>query len=146
MDHRSQQEMPVYAHSFEVARAALRLAASLTREEEHAIKEEYQQKGIQGCAVDFGGEYNNSVAKVVERAVVAAKRESIIADRHNEVGVVAGAAHEAMQQIASRAMGLSIGGKIGIARQDEHLTVCVFFGVGLLHLNEVTVGLGHRAL
>jgi hypothetical protein len=39
---------------------------------------------------------------------------------------------------------LNIGGKIGIAHKGEHLSVAVFFGVGLLHLDEVAVGLGHR--
>ena len=139
----SSEERP---QSFEVARAALKLSSTVSREEERKVKAEYHEAGILGCAVDFGGDYNTSISKVIERAVVAAKREGIIADRHNEVGCVAGAAHEAMQQIASRAMGLSIGGKIGIARKEEHLTVCVFFGVGLLHLNEVTVGLAHRVL
>jgi hypothetical protein len=132
--------------SFEVARAAMHLASTLSREEERMVKSEYAKLGILGCAVDFGGDFNTGISRVIERAVVAAKRESIIADKHSEVGCVAGAAHEALQQIAPRAMGLSVGGKIGIARQDEHLTVCVFFGVGLLHLNEVTVGLAHRVL
>ena len=44
----------------------------------------------------------------------------------------------------NKAMGLNIGGKIGIARQDDHLSVAIFFGIGLLHLDEVAVGLGHR--
>jgi len=34
--------------------------------------------------------------------------------------------------------------KIAIARRDEHLSVAVFVGVGLLHLDEVAIGLGHR--
>jgi hypothetical protein len=132
--------------SFEIARAALHLASTLSREEERLVKAEYHKLGILGCAVDFGGDFNTGISRVIERAVVAAKREGMIADRHNEVGCVAGATHAAMQQIAPQAMGLSIGGKIGIARQDEHLTVCVFFGVGLLHLTEVAVGLAHRVL
>jgi len=44
-----------------------------------------------------------------------------------------------------KAIGLNIGGKVGIARAGEHLSVAAFFGVGLLHLDEVAVGLGHRA-
>ncbi|MBC7336398.1 MAG: hut operon positive regulator HutP, partial [Clostridia bacterium] len=28
----------------------------------------------------------------------------------------------------------------------EHIAVAVFFGIGLLHLDEVAIGLGHRAL
>ncbi len=33
-----------------------------------------------------------------------------------------------------------------IARQDDHIAVCIFFGIGLLHLNEVAIGLGHRVI
>ncbi len=57
---------------------------------------------------------------------------------------MAGATREALSQIMNKAMGLNIGGKIGIARQDDHLSVAIFFGIGLLHLDEVAVGLGHR--
>ena len=38
------------------------------------------------------------------------------------------------------------GGKIGVARSGEHVAVAVFFTVGLVHLNEVVVGMGHRAI
>jgi hypothetical protein len=48
--------------------------------------------------------------------------------------------------IMPKAVGLNVGGKIGIARQKEHVSVAVYFGVGLLHLDEVAIGLGHRAL
>ena len=40
-----------------------------------------------------------------------------------------------------KAIGLNVGGKIGIARHGEHLVVGMFFGIGLLHLNEVAIGL-----
>jgi hypothetical protein len=40
---------------------------------------------------------------------------------------------------------LFVGGKIGIARQGDHIGVAVFIGVGLLHLDDVAIGLGHRA-
>jgi len=43
-------------------------------------------------------------------------------------------------------VGLNIGGKIGIARKDDHLVVAIFFGVGMLNLNEVAVGLSHRTI
>ena len=43
-------------------------------------------------------------------------------------------------------VGLSVGGKIGIARQDDHVAVAIFFGIGLGHLDEVAVGLAHRAV
>ena len=65
---------------------------------------------------------------------------------HAEEGGVAGAARDAMSQITQKAMGLNIGGKIAVARSGEHIAVAVFFGVGMLNLNEVAVGLGHRAV
>lgn len=132
--------------SSDVARAAIHMAISQGREEEKHSKIGYSKRGIKCCAVDFGGEYSSSIIKMVERAVVAAKREGIIEDAHKEIGGVAGACREALQQIADKAIGLSIGGKIGVARFQEHLSVCVFFGIGLLHLNEVAIGLGHRAI
>ncbi|HHX22998.1 MAG TPA: hut operon positive regulator HutP, partial [Thermoanaerobacterales bacterium] len=44
------------------------------------------------------------------------------------------------------AIGFNVGGKIGIARCGEHLSVAMFFAVGFVNLNEVVVGLGHRSL
>lgn len=132
--------------SADVARGAISMAISENREDERSVKAAYAQKGIRCCAVDFGGEYLESIVKMVERAVVAAKREGIIHDTHKHIGGVAGACHEAVQQISAKAFGLSLGGKIGIARHEDHLSVCVFFGIGLLHLNEVAIGIGHRAI
>lgn len=132
--------------SREVAKAAIRLALSSSREDEKALKEKYAVKGVQAAAVDFGGEFIASVMRIVECCVVAAKRENIIGDTHHEEGAVAGAVREAISQITSKAIGLNVGGKIGIARFDEHIAVSIFFGIGLLHLNEVAIGLGHRAI
>jgi hypothetical protein len=132
--------------SKEVAKAAIRLALSSSREDEKALKEKYAAKGVQAAAVDFGGEFLASVMRIVECCVVAAKRENIIGDTHHEEGAVAGAVREAISQITSKAIGLNVGGKIGIARFDEHIAICIFFGIGLLHLNEVAIGLGHRAI
>ena len=132
--------------SREIARAAIMLAMTATREEESAMKAELAGQEILGVAADFGGELVSSVMKIVERAVVAAKRENVISDTHHEEGAVAGAAREAVSQVAGKAMGLSVGGKIGVARRGEHVAVAVFFTIGLVHLNEVCIGLGHRAI
>ena len=132
------------AQSKTVALAALRMAMAESREEEARLKEFYLRQGVKTAAVDYGGEYIASVRKIVERAIVAAKREGVIQETHGDEGAVAGAAREALSQIMPKAMGLNIGGKIGIARQDDHLSVAVFFGIGLLHLDEVAVGMGHR--
>lgn|SRR5690554_4760257 len=134
------------ADSKRVATAALRMAMAENREEESQLKESYGRQGIHTVAVDYGGEYLTAIKRIVERAIVAAKREGVIRETHSDEGAVAGATREALSQIMAKAMGLNIGGKIGIARRDEHLSVAVFFGVGLLHLDEVAVGLGHRAV
>lgn len=132
--------------SRDVARAALTLAMTATREEEAAQKQSMAVKGIQCAASDFGGDYVTSVMKIIERAVVIAKREGVISEKAHEEGAVAGAAHDAVTQITAKAMGLNIGGKIGVARVEGHVAVAIFFTVGLVHLNEVCVGLGHRAV
>ena len=61
-------------------------------------------------------------------------------------GAVAGAAHEALEQVKIKAFGFNVGGKIGIARAGEHLCVAIYMGVGVLNLNELCVGLAHRSL
>ncbi len=43
-------------------------------------------------------------------------------------------------------MALNVGGKIGIARSGTHIAVAVLFGIGLLHRNDVAIGLGHRII
>ena len=132
--------------SKDISRAAVKIALSEDRQEEKKIKEMYQKKDINTAAIDFGGEFIGSVSKIVEAAVVAARREGIIEDSHAEQGAVAGAAHEAMSQLMNKALGLNVGGKIGIARCGDHISVCLFMAIGLLHLNEISIGLGHRVV
>ncbi|NLU52892.1 MAG: hut operon positive regulator HutP [Clostridiaceae bacterium] len=132
--------------SKDVVKAAIMIALTNDREEERELKKKLAAKGIKTVAVDYGGEFINSVMKIVERAVVSSKREGVIAESHNEEGAVAGAAREALSQIMTKAMGLNVGGKIGVARFGEHISVAVFFGIGLLHLNEVAIGTGHRVV
>lgn len=133
-------------NSRDVARAALSMCMSRSREEESELKAGLAREGIQAAAVDFGGEFLSSMTKMMERAVVAAKREGVVNDSHLEEGAVAGATREALVQVMQKALGLNVGGKIGIARSGDHLVVAAFFGIGLLHLNEVSVGLGHRVV
>lgn len=134
------------SNSKQVARAALWMAMTASREEENALKGKLKEEGIRAAAVDYGGDAIGAVRTIIERAVVAGKREFLIKDCHSEEGAVAGATHEAFLQILPKALGLSIGGKIGLARRGEHVSVAVFCGIGLLHLDEVAVGMGHRAI
>lgn len=132
--------------SRDVGRAALILSMTRSREEERACKAQFLSEGIRTAAVDYGGEFVSSIMKIVERSVVAAKREGLIEDTHLDEGAAMGAAREALAQVSAKALGLNVGGKIGIARSGDHIAVAVFFGVGLVHLNEVCVGMGHRAI
>ena len=132
--------------SLDIGRAALAMAISTDRQEEQALRQQLQSRGILAVAVDFGGEYLSSVKKMIERAVVAAQRQGLIEASHVGEGAVAGATHAALEQITPKAVGLNVGGKIGVARYGEHVCVAVYLGVGVLHLNEVAVGLAHRSL
>ena len=132
--------------SRDVARASIILAMTSSREEETIQKQRLTAMEIKSAASDFGGDFVGSVMKIIERAVVIAKREGIIGEKAHEEGAVAGAAHDAVMQVIDKAMGLNIGGKIGVARSEGHVAVAIFFTVGLVHLNEVCVGMGHRAV
>lgn len=132
--------------SRDVARAAITLAMTTSREDESNQKHRLSAQGVKSAASDFGGDFVTSVMKIIERAVVIAKREGVIGEKAHEEGAVAGAAHDAVTQITDKAMGLNVGGKIGVARVDGHVAVALFFTVGLVHLNEVCVGMGHRAV
>lgn len=132
--------------SKDIASAAIKIALTSDRQQEKAYQTDFLKAGIHTCAVDYGGEFIASVMKIVERAVVSSKREGLISDCHTEEGAVAGATREALSQIMPKAIGLNVGGKIGIARFNNHISVAIFFGIGLLHLNEVSIGLGHRVV
>ncbi len=129
-----------------VAKAALSMAMTASRDDEKLLKEELRANQIRAAAVDYGGEAIPAMKTIVERAVVAAKRELLIKECHAEEGAIAGATREAMSQILTKAIGLNIGGKVGIARKGDHISVAVFFSIGLIHLDEVAVGLSHRAI
>lgn len=132
--------------SRQIAAIAIKMALTETREEETELKSIYAKQNIKAAAVDCGGDFINKVKKFTERSVVAAKRENVIIENHLEQGAVAGATREALSQISLKAVGYDVGGKIGIARYNDHVSVAVFFGIGLLHLDEVAIGLGHRVI
>jgi len=129
-----------------VARAAVKMALSESRDEERRLKELYAPQGIRVAAVDFGGRFQEQIPRVVEHSVVAAKREGAIRSDHPHEGAVAGAAREALAQVAGRALGLNVGGKVGVARSGEHLVVAVFAGIGLVHLDDCAIAVAHRAV
>jgi len=132
--------------SKKTAAAALRLSLTATREEEKEATLKLAEENIKCVAVDCGGEFSSSFMKIIERAIVAAKRQGLIESGHAEEGAVAGATHEAISQLVSKAIGLNVGGKIAIARYKDNISVAIFVGIGLLHLDEVGIGLGHRVI
>ncbi|MBE6052527.1 MAG: hut operon positive regulator HutP [Clostridium sartagoforme] len=131
--------------SLEVAKYATRMAIS-SRDEEEDLKIQLKKKGILVTAVNIGGNINESTSKILERALVASKRNGLIREEHLHEGGVIGATRDALMQVWHRASGQNVGGKVGIARHGEHLSVCIFLSVGLLHLDEVVIGIGHRAI
>lgn len=110
--------------SFDVAKAAITLAISSRASEESIIKD-LKKRGILSVAVDIGGDFNSSIPKIIERAVVASKRSGVIKECHVHEGAVIGATREALMQIGLKANGYNIGGKIGVARAGEHLAVFI---------------------
>ena len=132
-------------NSTEVARIATRMAIS-NRDEEEILKESYSNQGIKVTAVNVGGNINESIHIILERALVASKRNNLIRDEHLHEGAVIGATRDALMQVSNRANAQNVGGKIGIARKGEHISVCIFLSIGLLHLDEVVIGIGHRSL
>lgn len=130
-----------------VARAAVKMAVSETREVERELKKAYAKQGVKTAAVDIGGDFFKSMNKMIEQSIVAAKREGLIEeDSHHGDGCVAGAVHDALSQVAAKASGMSVGGKVGLARIEDHISVAIFFSIGLLYLDDVALGLAHRTI
>lgn len=133
------------SNSTRIAKIATKMAIC-NRNEEEDLKKHYDEQGIKVTAVNIGGNINSSISKILESALVAAKRNQLIREEHLHEGAVIGATRDAIIQISNRANGQNVGGKIGIARGGEHISVCIFLNIGLLHLDEVAIGIGHRAL
>ncbi len=131
--------------SKDIAKVSVKMAMS-SREEEQELKEKYIKKGIKTAAVDIGGNVVESIPKILERTLVAAKRNGLISESHVYEGAVTGATREAIDQILDKSVGFNVGGKIGIARCQEHLSICIFLTIGMFRLDEVVIGLGHRAV
>ncbi len=133
------------SNSTVVAKIATKMAIC-DRHEEEDLKKIYAEKGVKVTAVNIGGNINSSISKILESSLVAAKRNGLIREEHLHEGAVIGATRDAIIQVSNRANGLNVGGKIGIARRGEHISVCIFLSIGLLHLDEVVIGIGHRSL
>ena len=119
------------SNSTRIAKIATKMAIC-NRNEEDDLKRFYNEQEIQVTAVNIGGNINSSITKILESALVAAKRNGLIREEHLHEGAVIGATRDAIIQISTRANGLNVGGKIGIARGGEHISVCIFLSIGLV--------------
>lgn len=61
------------AGSRDVARAAIELSMTQSRDEEQRWRQTLRQQGVIGAAADFGGDFLTGIVRIVERAVVAAQ-------------------------------------------------------------------------
>ena len=71
--------------SKEIAVAAIKIALTSDRREEKLLQQEMSKYGISTAAADYGGEFINSVMKIVERAVVSSKEKELSAISHQEL-------------------------------------------------------------
>lgn len=132
--------------SLDVAKAAVKVSMTASRSEEDQLVRELRSQGIYATAVDIGGNLIQSIPKIIERAIIASRKTGITHECMVLDGAVAGAARDAIMQVSTKANGLNAGGKVAIARHREHLTVCIFLSIGLLHLDDVVIGLAHRSV
>jgi hypothetical protein len=131
--------------SLDIPKEAVRMALT-NREEEKALITSIESMGGKAAAVDIGGNISTSLAKILERALVASKRVGLIKEEYAQEGAVMGATRDALMQVLERSSNLNVGGKIGIVRMNDDIAVCIYVSIGLLHLNEFAIGIGHRTL
>ncbi|MBR0575921.1 HutP family protein [Proteiniclasticum sp. BAD-10] len=131
--------------SLDIPKEAVRMALT-NREEERTLIASIESMGGKAAAVDIGGNISTSLAKILERALVASKRVGLIKEEYAQEGAVMGATRDALMQVLERSSNLNVGGKIGIVRMNDDIAVCIYVSIGLLHLNEFAIGIGHRTL
>ena len=129
----------------ETTKKAILMAIS-SREEERDLITEFSEEGFKCVGVNVGGKMPSIVPKIIENALVASVRNGIIKDTRIQNGAIAGAIREALNQIQNNMNGLSVGGKIGVARKEQDLSVALYFSIGLLHLDETVMAVSHRAM
>ncbi len=72
--------------SRKTAGVAIEMALTGSREQEKEYKQRFAKEGFRTAAVDYGGDFISSVNKIIERAVVASKREGVIKEQHADEG------------------------------------------------------------
>ena len=132
--------------SLDVAKAAVKVSMTASRSEEDQLVRELRSQGIYATAVDIGGNLLQSIPKIIERAIIASRKTNVTKESFILDGAVAGATRDAIMQVSMKATGLNAGGKVAITRCGENLTVYIFLSIGLLHLDDVVIGLAHRSV
>lgn len=132
--------------SLDVAKAAVKVSMTSSRNEEEQLIQQLKKQDIHATAVDIGGNLIQSIPKIIERAIIASRKTNVTKESFILDGAVAGATRDAIMQVSMKATGLNAGGKVAIARCGENLTVCIFLSIGLLHLDDVAIGVAHRSV
>ena len=82
--------------SVDVAKAAIRLAVTGSRQSEEQMIEMLREKGIRSAAMDIGGDMINSIHIIIERAITISSKNGVTKENHVQDGAIAGAAREAI--------------------------------------------------
>ena len=131
------------SHPKAAAAAAVQMALTPTREEEYNLKK-LAVEGIRATAVDYGGE-QAALFKKWWKGRNRRPPERVVQNEFHAEGSVAGATRMPWLRLCQRP---SV--QISAARSASPATVntwpWAFFTIGLLYLDEVAIGLGHRAI
>lgn len=132
----------------QIGRAALLLAATLSPEDEAAVKEQIHLVGWRAVATEIGGLAGDLPPKITRSVVGAALNGGVVEKKPNEMHALMHAAMEAMNAFMSPSLlEVSIGAKLAIVRNGRWLSVAVMgdaayhasahherCGVGIMHI------------
>jgi len=133
-------------NTVDIVRAAIALAITPDKTSEDMEIDKLKKQGIKVIVIDVTGNFRDSTHIIIEKAIIASRENGLTEETHVEESAIAGAAREAIMHIATKSSGVHGNGKMAICRYKENLSVCIFMCIGLLNLNEVAIGLGHRAV
>ncbi len=132
----------------QVGRAALLLAATLTKDDEDSIKNRLSELGWRCVATEVGGVFGDLPQKITRALVGAALNGRVIEKDQGEMHALMHAAFEALDAfIPSGLLEASVGAKIAIVRNSRWISVAVMgdtayhavahherFGLGVMHI------------
>ncbi len=68
--------------SVDVARAAIKIALTGSRQSEEQLIQKLKEREFYGAAVDVGGSINETIHIVIERAIVASRKCGVTRESH----------------------------------------------------------------